>query len=181
MRRYYLFKSETGRIDWSRRSTALGPKGRAWRDGDTDLGYWVNNFGAGCRVSPRDEILETTEVESEDALDWMKTSWVSAMASRAKDWRGNKLYEGWLSPEGEFWGCQWQEHDTLAFYVLKKQVRDLEREGWGRVIEYSGGILCSVMGKENYDGDLTEAQAKFLLELEELYQAWYPGRARKNP
>lgn len=42
-------------------------------------------------------------------------------------------YEGWLSPDGKFYGCGFYGHDDLAQALLRKTVGSLESEGWIRV------------------------------------------------
>jgi hypothetical protein len=42
-------------------------------------------------------------------------------------------YEGWLSPDGKFYGCGFYGHDDLAYALLRKSVAVLESEGWVRV------------------------------------------------
>lgn len=41
--------------------------------------------------------------------------------------------QGWVSPDGRFYGCKFFQHDDLAHALLRKSVRDLEVEGWVRV------------------------------------------------
>ena len=46
----------------------------------------------------------------------------------------NKKYlSGWLSPKGEFYGCDYRSHDSLARYVLHKETYQLEREGYIKI------------------------------------------------
>lgn len=55
------------------------------------------------------------------------------------DWQGTKVYDnkkylsGWLSPEGEFWGCDYRSHDILARYVLHRQTYQLEAQGFIKI------------------------------------------------
>ncbi|MFC6047413.1 hypothetical protein ACFPYM_06145, partial [Methylobacterium hispanicum] len=41
--------------------------------------------------------------------------------------------QGWLSPEGRFYGCAFFAHDDLAHALLGKHVGELEDAGWIRV------------------------------------------------
>lgn len=75
---------------------------------------------------------------------------------------------GWISPSGEFFGCDYREHDNLATYVLNSSERELEVKGWVKI--YS----CD--GPQWYHEDLrpTEEQKRVLREKgfeldEELY------------
>lgn len=41
--------------------------------------------------------------------------------------------QGWLAPNGKFWGCQFYQHDDIAYSLLRKSPATLEDEGWIRV------------------------------------------------
>ncbi|OAH23775.1 hypothetical protein AX289_25125 [Methylorubrum populi] len=41
--------------------------------------------------------------------------------------------QGWLSPDGRFYGCRFFAHDELAHSLLGKHVGELEEAGWIRV------------------------------------------------
>lgn len=41
--------------------------------------------------------------------------------------------QGWLSPEGSFYGCKFYQHDDLAYALLRKSPQALEWSGWVRV------------------------------------------------
>lgn len=70
------------------------------------------------------------------------------------DWTGS-LYDrpdsecGWLSPEGVFYGCEYEDHDNTAYLVIKKSVRDLENEGWARIDKKDGRFPYSFRGAYN--------------------------------
>lgn len=55
------------------------------------------------------------------------------------DWKGTHVYDnekylsGWLSPNGEFYGCDYRSHDSLARYVLHKETYELENEGYIKI------------------------------------------------
>lgn len=41
--------------------------------------------------------------------------------------------EGWLAPNGKFWGCGFFKHDDIALALIRKSTGQLEEEGWIRV------------------------------------------------
>ena len=41
--------------------------------------------------------------------------------------------EGWLAPNGKFWGCGFFKHDDIALALIRKSTGQLENEGWIRV------------------------------------------------
>lgn len=85
--------------------------------------YWVNSGGGRCPKKPNDVIHEgPAYVESDEDLDWSQTY--------LNDPESNS---GWLSPSGEWHGCDSQHHDTVARLILRKTVDELEKEGWCRV------------------------------------------------
>lgn len=45
--------------------------------------------------------------------------------------------EGWLAPNGKFWGCGFFKHDDIALALIRKPTGALENEGWIRVHENS--------------------------------------------
>ena len=55
------------------------------------------------------------------------------------DWKGTCVYDntkylsGWLSPKGEFYGCDYRSHESCANYVLHKESYELEREGYIKI------------------------------------------------
>ena len=61
---------------------------------------------------------EAAEVEKTYALRYLLDPWAM---------------EGWLSPDGKFYGCGFYGHDDLAHALLRKTVGSLESEGWIRV------------------------------------------------
>lgn len=42
-------------------------------------------------------------------------------------------HEGWLAPDGKFWGCGFYAHDDIAYSLIRKTPGMLESEGWVRV------------------------------------------------
>lgn len=54
------------------------------------------------------------------------------------DWKGTSIYNndyptGWLSPKGEFFGCEYTQHLQQARYVHNKTENDMEKEGWIKI------------------------------------------------
>lgn len=54
------------------------------------------------------------------------------------DWTDTKLVDnsyrtGWLSPDGNFFGCAYYLHSLQAKFILKKTELELENEGWCRI------------------------------------------------
>lgn len=88
---------------------------------------WVNASG-GYRPKQKDDVVyETLTVGAGDwdSLDYSNTCY-GAKFNRDKD-------AGWLAPDGTFFGCSSAEHDSIAYYVLKKDVDVLETTGYVRV------------------------------------------------
>lgn len=54
------------------------------------------------------------------------------------DWKGTKIYDnnyetGWLSPSGEFFGCDHYNHITQANLLHNLTERDMEKDGWIKI------------------------------------------------
>lgn len=45
--------------------------------------------------------------------------------------------QGWIAPDGRFFGCGYYEHDDIAYALIRMDPRALENEGWVRVHESS--------------------------------------------
>jgi hypothetical protein len=67
---------------------------------------------------------------------------------------------GWVAPDGTFYGCADNAHDDLALALLRKDVRDLEREGWIRV-----HAETFMFGGADGNGKATRAQGRTLAGL----------------
>lgn len=67
--------------------------------------------------------------------------------------------EGWLSPDGKFYGCGFYGHDDIAQALLRKRVPDLEHEGWVRVHS------DSFMTGRDYGREVTRRQMSSLEKL----------------
>ncbi len=91
-----------------------------------DNGWWridgnmlVNPCG-GFHIyipSPDDEIIE--------ADDWNDITRLTV--------RDDSQTTGWLSPDGEFYGCKYSEHADLAECYIGKTERELEILGWVKI------------------------------------------------
>lgn len=70
---------------------------------------------------------------------------------------------GWLSPEGEFWSCNFYGHSALATQVIQRSYMDLEAAGWCHVdcAAEKGRYTFRMLGRESYTG-LTSAQEQWL-------------------
>ena len=83
---------------------------------------------------------------------------------------------GWLSPDGQFYGCDYRDHNNFALYIFDCYEDELENRGYCKIyrspLEY-GKIDFDMMpgGKE-----LTKIQWKYLLDNEytdiETYDLW---------
>ena len=45
---------------------------------------------------------------------------------------------GWISPSGEFFGCDYRDHEKVAEYVLNSSERELEKQGWVKIYACDG-------------------------------------------
>ncbi|BCB22426.1 hypothetical protein OCUBac02_53200 (plasmid) [Bosea sp. ANAM02] len=66
--------------------------------------------------------------------------------------------QGWISPAGRFWGCDYYAHDDIAHALIRKTAPQLEYEGWARVHSDSFRMLDSIRG-------VTRAQERTLIAL----------------
>ena len=63
--------------------------------------------------------------------------------------RDDSQITGWLAPDGEFFGCAPTDYLDLENYVIKKDARLLEKEGWIKIYEIPWQ-LCNVTNQSNY-------------------------------
>jgi len=54
------------------------------------------------------------------------------------DWKGTTVYSdiyytGWLSPNGKFFGCDYECHEEQAMFVHKTNLTDLEEKGFIKI------------------------------------------------
>jgi hypothetical protein len=93
-------------------------------------GVWVDEEGVEYSRELGEKIYaEADAVEFED-LDWTLT-----------DLLRNYSDKGWLSPDGNWWGCLGFLHDKIPLYLFKTTVRELEERGWVR-FGFSGWACC---------------------------------------
>lgn len=45
---------------------------------------------------------------------------------------------GWISPSGEFFGCDYRDHEKVAEYILNSSERELEKQGWVKIYSCDG-------------------------------------------
>lgn len=80
------------------------------------------NTGFGKRSQIDINGMETTTAEDFNYLNWYGT--------KAYD---NSYLTGWVSPSGEFFGCDFTMHSFHATYVQNKHERELEEDGWLKI------------------------------------------------
>ena len=101
--------------------------GSSWWESDGD--QWRNSAGGWMPKRDNDVVLEECEAKDFGSLDWTKTYLLKPDSNM-----------GWLSRAGRFYGCSYMDHDLLAYYVLRKDVSELEDTGWVRVLH--DGFEC---------------------------------------
>lgn len=91
-----------------------------------DNGWWqidgdrlINPYGGhhSYNPSPDDEIIEAN-------------SWSDIIRLTIRD---DSQMTGWVSPDGEFYGCKYSDHSDLAEYYIGKTERELETLGWVKI------------------------------------------------
>ena len=97
-------------------------KMHTWSDGRREL-CWVNPNGGLMPNHSSVKVLETVEARCFEDLDWNGTYMTE----------DTKYDSGWLSREGKWYGCASQDHDAIAYYLLKNDIDVLETTGWARV------------------------------------------------
>lgn len=97
---------------------------------------WYENLRGG-RSPPAAfiRVLDVQHVRNARNLDWKRT-YLSSDESGA----------GWLDRAGTLHTCPPEEHDNYAFLVLKRDVDDLERAGWVRVLGPPGPYHLKMSG-----------------------------------
>ena len=134
-----------------------------FEDGDTvdpadvrgfdPAGHWLNHAGGRMPKHASQEVLETCEATCFQELDYTKT-----------DIRDDSSDAGWISPDGEWFGCGREAHNDFAYFYLKMGLADLRAGGWIHVYNAPGksGMDWSV---ENDRGGPTEQQRKTLTRM----------------
>lgn len=91
-------------------------KGRkiAWDDGQP----LAHVEGEDIRCTLEDVPEPVAELEKKLAWERLVDPWSS---------------QGWISPDGRFYGCRFYAHDDLAYSLLRRTPYALEQDGWVRV------------------------------------------------
>lgn len=95
---------------------------------------WIDFKG---RRIPKDGVRLLAHVDGE-SVNATITDVPAAVAKLERDMAFRHLLDpwsdqGWISPEGRFYGCAFFAHDDLATSMLRKTVGELEWAGWVRV------------------------------------------------
>ena len=64
-----------------------------------------------------------------EAKGWDEVLKIELLANR------DKYITGWISPNGDFFGCAPEDHDDVAKYIFDKTQRELEDAGYIKVYE----------------------------------------------
>lgn len=89
-----------------------------WWYYNEDLKRIENGSGGwNCHIPGPEEIVEANSWED---LDW---SYLLDPDSPI----------GWVSPSGEFYGCDYRGHEDVAYYILHSSERELEVKGWVKI------------------------------------------------
>lgn len=142
-----------------------GSARREWvRDGG-DRWYWG---WSPSHCSKRDEVvIEDAWVADDDWLDRTKTTGWQRWHERVND---TSLDNGWVSPAGRLYRCAYWEHDALCYEYLRREVRDLENEGWCKLQRSSAMDRHNFVmarrfpGEDGPDHRLTREQVQALLD-----------------
>lgn len=94
-----------------------------WWVEDKGDSYWHNYSGGRTPKGPKDEVYERVTTTGDfESLDWSKTNMID-----------NKKESGWLSPNGDFYGCDYMEHDRVATLYFHSSPDALMKLGWMRI------------------------------------------------
>lgn len=110
----------------------------------------------------------------EESIKW-DTLYVSTVPPE-NDWSGlidTESNEGWLSPDGKFYGCEYQGHYRMAKLLFKKEDDELEAAGWIKISHeaFSDKVTFRVNRYKKKSDRLTSAQRNYLLARPEA-EAW---------
>lgn len=97
-----------------------------------DNGWWsyengnlVNRGGGSHEADSLDSYKEKVECDSWE--NFLKTD----------TYRNSLILKdskfGWLSPEGDFYGCDYRDHEKVAIYYFGKDEEELEESGWAKI------------------------------------------------
>lgn len=77
--------------------------------------------------------------------------------------------QGWLSPDGKFYGCKYYEHDDLAYALIRVPTMGLEYNGWVRVHDE--------IFRRPVIGEITKRQEAVLVKLG--FEPWEDRKRRR--
>lgn len=110
---------------------------------DVNKKEWlIDNEYFGRHLVPDEEMSFPASADSEEECDY------SLLLDSESD-------NGWISPSGEFYGCGFFYHRTIAEKYLKSSEEELENKGWIKLTSVSGPIANS--------RNITAAQKSVLL------------------
>lgn len=89
---------------------------------DSGMSMWRDRHGETRNKAPSDVVIDTKHAGHFTDLDWKRTHLYVADGT-----------SGWLSPEGEYFGCNYGGHGNLAYWVLKQDYCVMEKAGWCHV------------------------------------------------
>lgn len=100
---------------------------------------WINMRGGWCPKNDNDEIMAVADYPDEESFeDAYRKEIYSYLIESDSDL-------GWLSPEGDFYGCDWASHNDVANLYFNKTDYDLEKEGWVKIfrsVELGEPVYC---------------------------------------
>lgn len=107
------------------------------RAGDSPLFLdWYCGWNKGpTRTRHSDDVVHeeawiSAEANATDWLDWTRTSRWQQIHDRVND---TSLTNGWVSPEGRWYRCDYWGHDSLVYDYLLRTTSSLEEDGWAKV------------------------------------------------
>jgi len=105
-----------------------------YRDGDSE---WLRNNGGSVPKHDDDLVIETMGADRFEDLDWTKTGYVDPDAKT-----------GWMDRAGRFYGCDESDHTSYAYWVLKRDEKELEDIGWVRILSHTEFVCCRRLSAE---------------------------------
>lgn len=94
------------------------------------------------------------------ANDWNELDWSCLLKDTTTyGLKDNSLY-GWIDVHGKFYGCDYMEHDRIAYLYFKCTERNLEDAGFAKVYRDYDGSRAYYVAKY-----LTERQEKTLIDM----------------
>jgi hypothetical protein len=112
-------------------------EGKCWFNMNTHYRYLFN----------KGDLQKGKIYEAEDLNQIMKV----------KDYLRETLESGWITPEGDFWGCRSENHEAILEMFFNLDRLDAEQKGWIHV--YPDGWY---IGRE---ARMTEAQTQALVNI----------------